>query len=256
MIETGECNPQTILAQSNQEGYTGLAMPYHHILVVDDDPLVCKGLKFNLEQVGYKVSTAATAHAALELASRYAFDAAILDIGLPDDNGLDLCKTIKAHRDLPVIFLTARRRELDEIVGLEIGADDYITKPFSADIVLAHLRVVLRRVSKPRLEPLSTERLIVAGPFALNPVTHTAQKNNKTLELAPREFDLLHMFMSYPERAFSSEELVEGVWGVEFVGEPQVLYVQVRSLRMKIEEDPSNPKHLLTLRGVGYKFAP
>jgi DNA-binding response OmpR family regulator len=231
-------------------------MPNYHVLVVDDDPLVCKGLKFNLEQAGYKVSTTSTAHTALELSRRSAFDAAILDIGLPDENGLDLCRTLKTQRDLPVIFLTARRRELDEIVGLEIGADDYITKPFSADLLLAHLRAVLRRVSKPITEPRPADQPIQAGPFKLNPVTHTAHKNDKVLDLAPREFDLLHMFMSHPERAFTSDELVEGVWGVEFVGEPQVLYVQVRSLRMKIEEHPSNPKHILTLRGVGYKFVP
>lgn len=231
-------------------------MPSFQILVVDDDPLICKGLKFNLEQAGYKVTTASTAHAALEHSGRNSFDAAILDIGLPDDNGLDLCKKLKAHRDLPVIFLTARRRELDEIVGLEIGADDYITKPFSADVLLAHLRAVLRRVSRPVTVPRPPERTLAAGPFQLNPITHTVQKNGVDLELAPREFELLHMFMSYPERAFSSEELVEGVWGVEFVGEPQVLYVQVRSLRMKIEEDPSNPRYVLTLRGVGYKFVP
>jgi DNA-binding response OmpR family regulator len=231
-------------------------MSSYHLLVVDDDPLVCKGLKFNLEQAGYKVSTASTAHTALELAGRNAFDAAILDIGLPDENGLDLCKMLKSKRDLPVIFLTARRRELDEIIGLEIGADDYITKPFSADILLAHLRAVLRRVSKPVTTPRSIEQSLQVGPFKLNPVTHAAHKAGQVLELAPREFDLLHMFMSHPERAFTSDELVEGVWGVEFVGEPQVLYVQVRSLRMKIETDPSDPKHILTLRGVGYKFVP
>lgn len=231
-------------------------MPSFHVLVVDDDPLVCKGLKFNLEQAGYKVATTSTAHTALELSERNVFDAAILDIGLPDDNGLDLCKKLKSQRDLPVIFLTARRRELDEIVGLEIGADDYIAKPFSADIVLAHLRAVLRRVSRPIREPRTGETSLIAGPFKLDSVSHTAQKNGHALDLAPREFELLHMFMSFPERAFTSEELVEGVWGVEFVGEPQVLYVQVRSLRMKIEENPSDPKHILTLRGVGYKFIP
>jgi len=231
-------------------------MPSFHILVVDDDPLVCKGLKFNLEQAGYKVATSSTAHTALELSKRNTFDVAILDIGLPDDNGLDLCKKLKAHHDLPVIFLTARRRELDEIIGLEIGADDYITKPFSADIVLAHLRAVLRRISRPITEPHATQNVLNAGSFMLDPVSHSAQKNGHDLDLAPREFELLHMFISYPERAFTSEELVEGVWGVEFIGEPQVLYVQVRSLRMKIEDDPSNPRHILTLRGVGYKFVP
>jgi DNA-binding response OmpR family regulator len=175
---------------------------------------------------------------------------------LPDNNGLDLCRTLKAQRDLPVIFLTARRRELDEVVGLEIGADDYITKPFSADILLARLRVVLRRVSKPITQPLPVGKPIIAGPFELNPDTHTARRNSKFLNLAPREFDLLQLFLSHPERAFTSDELVESIWGVEFAGEPQVLYVQVRSLRMKIEEDPSYPKHILTLRGVGYKFVP
>jgi DNA-binding response OmpR family regulator len=227
-----------------------------HVLVVDDDPLICKGLKFNLEQAGYQVSTASTAKTALELADRNIFNVAILDIGLPDENGLDLCKMLKAQRDLPVIFLTARRRELDEIIGLEIGADDYITKPFSADLLLAHLRAVLRRFSKPIFELTPQKTSVIVGEFELNPVTHMALKNDEVLKLAPREFDLLHMFMSHPERAFTSNELVEGVWGVEFVGEPQVLYVQIRSLRMKIEKDPSNPKHILTLRGVGYKFVP
>ena len=231
-------------------------MPNYHILVVDDDLLVCKGLKFNLEQSGYKVSTASTAYSALELSERNSFDAAILDIGLPDDNGLDLCKKLKTQRDLPVIFLTARRRELDEIVGLEVGADDYITKPFSADLVLAHLRAVLRRISRPVATPISMDKRLNAGPFVLNPVSHTAQKDGQDLDLAPREYELLRMFVSYPERAFTSEELVEGVWGVEFIGEPQVLYVQIRSLRMKIEKDPSDPQHILTLRGVGYKFVP
>jgi two-component system response regulator VicR len=231
-------------------------MPKYHILVVDDDPLVCKGLKFNLEQAGYKASTASTAHNAIELSRRIAFDAAILDIGLPDGNGLELCNTIKAHRDLPVIFLTARRRELDEIVGFLTGADDYITKPFSADVLLAHLRAVLRRASKPLPEPAPLGKPILIGPFSLNPVAHTAQKNGVDLELAPREFELLQMFMSYPERAFSSDELVEGIWGVEFADVPHVLYVQIRSLRLKIEADPSQPKHILTLRGVGYKFVP
>ena len=149
-------------------------MGNYHILVVDDDPLVCKGLKFNLEQSGYKVATASTAHAALDLSSRHIFDAAILDIGLPDDNGLDLCKTLKKQQDMPVIFLTARRRELDEIVGLEIGADDYITKPFSSDILLAHLRAVLRRTSKPIIAPVPMVSTIQVSKFRLNPVTHSA----------------------------------------------------------------------------------
>ena len=127
-------------------------MPSYHVLVVDDDPLVCKGLKFHLEQGGYKVSTASTAHMAVELSQRIAFDVAILDIVLPDDDGLELCKKLKTQRDIPVIFLTARRRELDEIIGLEVGGDDYITKPFSADVLMSHLRAVLRRTTPPGLQ--------------------------------------------------------------------------------------------------------
>ncbi len=231
-------------------------MPNFHILVVDDDALVTKGLKFNLELAGYKVSTASSAQSALELAGRSSFNAAILDIGLPDENGLDLCKMLKVQQDIPVIFLTARRRELDEIIGLEIGADDYVTKPFTTDILLAHLRAVLRRTPRTTPSVRPTQGALVTGTLELNPVTHTVRQNGVELDLAPREFELLHMFMSHPERAFSSDELVEGVWGMEFDGEPQVLYVQIRGLRLKIEADPSHPKHIVTLRGVGYKFIP
>jgi DNA-binding response OmpR family regulator len=231
-------------------------MSNYRILVVDDDLLVCKGLKFNLEQAGYRVTTASTSYAARELADHNPFDVAILDIGLPDDSGLDLCRSLKERQKLPVIFLTARRRELDEIIGLEVGGDDYIVKPFSTDLLLAHLRSVLRRtvIRAPAL-PASNHAL-VAGPFELNPVTHTVSKNGTAIDLAPREFDLFRLFLTYPERAFTSNELVDGVWGVEYQGETQVLYVQVRSLREKIELDPSRPRHILTLRGIGYKFIP
>lgn len=235
-----------------------MVMPTHRVLLVDDDPLICKGLKFNLEQAGYQVATASSAHTAKELAGRLPFDIAILDIGLPDDNGLDLCQNLKQAQNLPVIFLTARRRELDEIVGLEVGGDDYITKPFSIDLLLAHMHALLRRMDKrvPAGAGVTTSLPIETGSFSLDFTKHIATKQNKPLELAPREFALLHLFMSYPERAFTTDELIENVWGVEFEGERQVLYVQIRSLREKIETDPANPEHILTLRGVGYKFVP
>jgi DNA-binding response OmpR family regulator len=231
-------------------------MPAYRVLLVDDDPLICKGLKFNLERAGYKVATASTAHTALELTERMPFDVAILDIGLPDDNGLDLCRNIKARLGLPIIFLTARRRELDEIVGLEVGADDYITKPFNTDLLLAHLRAVLRRAAKTTPQAAVGESPIAVGPFEISYTSHTVTKSGVPLDLAPREFTLLHMFMSHPKRAFTSDELVESVWGVEYQGERQVLYVQIRSLREKIEPVPSKPQHIITLRGVGYKFVP
>jgi DNA-binding response OmpR family regulator len=223
------------------------------VLVVDDDPLICKGLKFNLEKSGHRVLTATNARAALDHLANERFDAAILDIGLPGDDGLSLCQKVKARYGLPVIFLTARRRELDEIVGLQVGGDDYITKPFSMDILLAHLKAVLRRGSADKraaAEPLT------AGEFHLDPSAHRVEQSGEPLDLAPREFDLLHFFLRNPDKVFSTDEIVEAVWGPTFVGQPQVLYVQVRGLREKIEEDPSDPKHLVTLRGVGYKFLP
>jgi DNA-binding response OmpR family regulator len=231
-------------------------MPVHRILLVDDDPLICKGLKFNLEQAGYQVATASTAHTALEISSRLPFDIAILDVGLPDDSGLDLCRKLKDRQNLPVIFLTARRRELDEIVGLEVGGDDYVTKPFSTDLLLARIRAVLRRSEKTAPRPEPVNKPIIAGQFELNYMTHIASKQGLILDLAPLEFSLLHLFVSHPDRVYTSDELVESIWGVEYKGERQVLYVQIRSLREKIEEDPSNPRHIVTLRGVGYKFVP
>ncbi len=230
-----------------------MSMP---ILVVDDDPLICKGLKFNLEKAGYEVITTTNSRAAVEQARRQAFKAAIIDIGLPGEDGLSLCTYLKSHYTFPVIFLTARRRELDEILGLELGADDYVTKPFSVDVLLSRLKAVLRRsIAAETPLPVAGSGQIELGHFRLDPVSHEAACDGKPLHLAPREFDLLHFFLSNPDRVFSVDEIIEGVWGNEYQGEPQVLYVQVRSLREKIEEDPSNPKYLLTLRGVGYKFS-
>jgi DNA-binding response OmpR family regulator len=225
------------------------------VLVVDDDPLICKGLKFNLSKEGYEVVTATNAAAAIEQAAWRKFDVVILDIGLPGQDGLSLCQHLKAHYNLPIIFLTARRRDLDEIVGLEVGADDYITKPFNIDVLFARLKALLRRTAPypGSRQPLEQEPLSV-GPFVLDPLTHRATFNGEPLHLAPREFDLLRFFMTFPDRVFTSEEIVERVWGAEFAGEPQVLYVQIRGLREKIEENPSQPRHVLTLRGVGYKF--
>lgn len=225
------------------------------ILVVDDDPLICKGLKFNLERSGYRVLTATNAPAALDHLEHEEFDAAILDIGLPGDDGLSLCQKVKARYGIPVLFLTARRRELDEIVGLQVGGDDYITKPFSLDLLLAHLKALLRRAAVPGREDPPAEPFSL-GDFRIDPAAHRASRSGEDLQLAPREFELLRFFMSNPDRVFSTDEIIEAVWGPEFIGQPQVLYVQVRSLREKIEPDPSQPEHLLTLRGVGYKFLP
>ena len=226
-----------------------------NILLVDDDALMRRSLAFHLEQAGYHVQTAASAEDALALAKNTPLDLVLLDIGLPEMDGLDALRELKVRHNLPVIFLTARRRELDEVLGLELGADDYITKPFDVDVVLAHIKAVLRRAGGiPQLEKLA-ERLVV-GDLEIDPASHTASCAERFLDLSPREFDLLHALASQPERVIATEDLLAQVWGAEFIGQPQVVYVHIRWLRQKVEEDPNHPQRILTVRGVGYKLIP
>jgi DNA-binding response OmpR family regulator len=214
-----------------------------------------RSLAFHLEQAGYRVHTAASAEDALALVRRTPPDLVLLDIGLPEMDGLDALREMKAEQDLPVIFLTARRLELDEVLGLELGADDYITKPFDLDVVLARIKVVLRRGAKPAQPEKTAERLIV-GDLEIAPDSHIATCAGRPLDLSPREFDLLHALASQPEIVISTEDLLAQVWGAEFIGQPQVVYVHIRWLRQKIEDDPNHPKRILTVRGVGYKLIP
>ena len=225
------------------------------ILLVDDDALMRRSLAFHLEQAGYQVHTAASAEDAIESVRFAPPDLVVLDIGLPGKDGLEALREIKAQQNIPVIFLTGRRRELDEVVGLEMGADDYITKPFDVDVVLAHIKAVLRRTERtPPAETLS-QRLTV-GDLEIDPQAHTVLCAGQTLNLSPREFDLLLLLASQPEKVFSTEDLLAQVWGAEFVGQPQVVYVHIRWLREKLEADPGRPKRILTVRGVGYKLVP
>jgi len=179
----------------------------------------------------------------------------ILDIGLPGKDGLEALREIKAQHNLPVIFLTGRRRELDEVVGLEMGADDYITKPFDVDVVLAHIKAVLRRTER-NVQPESMPQRIAVGDLEIDPQAHTVLCNGSPINLSPREFDLLFQLATQPEKVLSTEELLAQVWGAEFMGQPQVVYVHIRWLREKLETDPGHPSRILTVRGVGYKLVP
>ena len=225
------------------------------ILLVDDDALMRRSLAFHMEQAGYKVHTAANAEDAISLVQRTPPDLVILDIGLPGIDGLAALRELKAQHNLPVIFLTGRRREFDEVLGLEMGADDYITKPFDVDVVLAHVKAVLRRTEKNIAEEKATHHLIV-GDLEIDSDAHTISRNGHEVDLSPREFDLLFLLASQPEKVFSTEELLAQVWGAEFVGQPQVVYVHMRWLRQKLEADPDHPARILTVRGVGYKLVP
>jgi DNA-binding response OmpR family regulator len=225
------------------------------ILLVDDDALMRRSLAFHLEQAGYQVHPAANAEDAIAFVQHSLPDLVLLDIALPGMDGLDALRELKSHHDLPVIFLTGRRRELDEVVGLELGADDYITKPFDIDVVLAHIKAVLRRMEKGS-QPEKPSQRLVAGDLEIDPQAHTVLCAGETLDLSPREFDLLLLLAAQPEKVFSTEDLLAQVWGAEFVGQPQVVYVHIRWLRQKLEADPDHPRRILTVRGVGYKLVP
>lgn len=224
------------------------------ILVVDDDALLRRSLAFNLERNGYAVQTAANAESALEICRLTRPDLVILDIGLPGMDGLDALRIIRGELGIAVILLTARRRELDEILGLELGADDYVSKPFDFDVLLAHVKAVLRRLY-PAETSVEPPHAITIGEISIDPETHSVKQNGVEVSLAPREFDLLYALMNSPGKVLSTEELLAQVWGAEFEGQPQVVYVHVRWLRQKLEEDAQNPKRILTVRGYGYKYA-
>ena len=226
-----------------------------HILLVDDDALMRRSLGFNLEHSGYRTSRASSAEDALALARRDPPDLVLLDIGLPGMDGLDALRHFKEQFNAPVIFVTARRREFDEVLGLELGADDYITKPFDLDVLLARIKAVLRRSEKT--SPLSTTPgSVQVGDLTIDPSAHTVTIAGKLVELSPKEFELLHAFALQPASVLSTGDLLKRVWGAEFTGQPQVVYVHIRWLREKIEENPNLPKRIQTVRGVGYKYMP
>ena len=225
------------------------------ILIVDDDALMRRSLAFNLEQAGYHTNNAANAEDALAMARRAPPDLVLLDIGLPGMDGLEALRHFRQQIDVPVIFVTARRRELDQVLGLELGADDYVTKPFDLDVLLARIKAVLRRAERPALDEKPVQKVVV-GDIEIDPLTHTVTVGGRNVALTPREFDLLHTFALDPQRVFATDDLLARVWGAEFVGQPQVVYVHIRWLREKIEDEPNRPRRILTVRGVGYKLIP
>jgi DNA-binding response OmpR family regulator len=227
-----------------------------HILIVDDDALLRRSLAFNLEKAGYRASTAATAEDALSRINLDPPDLVLMDIGLPGMDGLDALRSLQQQMmGVPVIFLTARRRELDQVLGLELGADDYVAKPFDVDVLLARIKAVLRRTTSVPLQARELTPLPV-GDLMIDPAAHTVTVGGRAVDLPPREFDLLHALAQRAGHVVSVDDLLARVWGAEYAGEPQVVYVHIRWLREKLEEDPHHPRRILTVRGVGYKLIP
>jgi len=227
------------------------------VLVVDDEPNLLHTLRYNLKQSGYDVVMAATGDEAITVAAHERPDVVILDVMLPGVDGFEVCRRIRSDSAVPILMLTARTEEVDRIVGLEVGADDYLTKPFSTRELLARVKAMLRRREMIRRElsatPVGTERL-VSGDLELDVAAHRVTLGDRTVALKPREFELLTFLMRNRGHLFSAEQLLEQVWGYIDTSDPRTVPVHIRSLREKIEEHPSQPRRIETIRGVGYRF--
>ena len=221
------------------------------ILVVDDERLLVKGIKFNLEREGYRVETGFDGEQAVELARGGGFDLVVLDLMMPGLDGLEACAHIREFSDVPIIMLTARSEDTDKLLGFEYGADDYVTKPFNILELKARIRALLRR-SAAKERTAGGETALTAGHIRLDPVTRTAYKEGEAVELTAKEFDLMELLLRNPGRVYSRENLLNVVWGYEYIGDYRTVDVHVRRLREKLELDSANPEYIRTKWGVGY----
>ncbi len=224
------------------------------LLVVEDEPSIAEVVSLYLKRAGYQVKVLGDGQSALDLMKQELPDLLILDVMLPQVDGLTIIRWLRDRSDVPVIMLTARREESDRIAGLEMGADDYVVKPFSPQELVSRVRAVLRRTKSPPKNGL--EKPLDIGALHIDPQTHLAAFGDRELELTVKEFDLLDWLAHHPRQVFSREQLLEAVWGLSDFIDPSTVTVHIRRLREKIESDPSNPEHLLTVWGVGYKFGP
>ena len=222
------------------------------ILVVDDEKLLVKGLKFNLEQEGYQVITAFDGEEAIRLAHDESIDVILLDLMLPKVDGFTVCRTIRTFSNVPIIMLTAKSEDVDKILGLEYGADDYITKPFNVREVEARIKAILRRVTP---EPKGdSSKTMVSGDITLDYNFRRAMVLDRIVELTGKEFDLLELILKNPVKVYTRENLLDILWGIGYPSEERTIDVHMRRLREKIEDNPAEPKYLKTKWGVGYYY--
>jgi DNA-binding response OmpR family regulator len=223
------------------------------VLVVEDEPMVAEVVERYLRRDGYEVQTVATGPAALDEFARFRPDLVVLDLMLPGLDGREVCRRIRARSQTPVIMLTARGEEVDKLVGLELGADDYVTKPFSPRELAARVKAVLRRTGSQSTFETDTLQF---GSLRIDAATRSVEDARGPVQLTAREFDLLHYLAGHPAHVFTRSQLMDAVWDYEFAGDASTVTVHMRRLRSKIEADPSRPRHLKTVWGVGYKFEP
>ena len=223
------------------------------ILVVEDEPNIAEVVSLYLERADFKVRVARDGMAAMTILEERIPDLIVLDIMLPEVDGFAITRWLRERSNVPIIMLTARRDEIDRITGLELGADDYVVKPFSPQELVSRVRAVLRRTSQTDAQHQDAQP-ITAGDLTIEPLSRTALLNGKPLTLTAKEFDMLHLFAHRPKQVFTRDQLLDQVWGeVEYI-DPSTVTVHVRRLREKIEADPSSPTRLVTVWGVGYKF--
>ncbi len=231
-------------------------MTKERVLIIEDELNIIELVAYNLEKEGWLVSKAQTGEEGLEKIEEEHPDIILLDLMLPGIDGMEICRRTRQNKltkDIPIIILTAKAEEADRVLGLESGADDYVTKPFSPRELVARIRAVLRRADRNFSETEDKETIIL-GPIKMDLRQHKVLVDNNEIDLTPKEFDLLHLLMSHPGRAFSREYLLENLWGYEFFGDTRTVDVHVRRLRQKIEENPAQPYWLETVRGVGYRI--
>ena len=221
------------------------------ILVVDDEKTLVKGIKFNLENEGYQVECAYDGAAAVELARNDKFDLLILDVMMPEVDGLEACMRIREFSNVPIIMLTAKSEDADKLMGFECGADDYLTKPFNILELKARVRALLRRAAGVQR---SQGAVLTAGELSLNTEERVAIRDGETVELTAKEYDLIELLMRNPRRVYSRENLMNVVWGYSYAGDYRTVDVHIRRLREKLEKNPAEPDHIMTKWGVGYYF--
>jgi DNA-binding response OmpR family regulator len=229
-------------------------MPETSILVIEDEPSIAEIVSIYLRRAGYQVEVIADGRAALETLERKLPDLVILDIMLPKVDGFAITRWLRDRSDIPIIILTSRREEIDRIAGLELGADDYVVKPFSPGELVSRVRAVLRRSGGSATT--AREAPLAFGELHIDPQTRLVTLGEREITLTAREFDMLWHLARHPRQVFTRDQLLEAVWGISDYIDPSTVTVHIRRLREKIESDPSDPEHLVTVWGVGYKFEP
>jgi two-component system response regulator ResD len=229
-------------------------MPEAMILVVEDEPSIAEVVSVYLKRAGYQVQTAQDGSAALQICDRKMPDLIIMDLMLPQMGGYEVTRKLREESEVPIIMLTARREEVDRIAGLEMGADDYVVKPFSPQELVSRVRAVLRRTRD--ISPGERDKPLIFSDLQISSDTRLVTVKGKEVVLTAKEFDMLWLLARHPRHVFTRQQLLERVWGISEYIDPSTVTVHIRRLREKIEADPSNPTHILTLWGIGYKFEP